>query len=205
MTKEITINSQKNIKFCEDTIQMVVKANLAYIITAKRLAEIFDKRLYLPKWESFDEFTMECLKESKGKVSTLMNIYKKFVIEGEISEAQVSEVGWTILGKALPLVKTKDDAEHWLEQAKEQTPSNFTRMIKEAKTGKDMTQCEHKDTFMLKICNDCKDRWEIFDVAGIDAIKLQQAIEDGCGIEITYGEAQQVLKQLVDVAYETKE
>lgn len=203
MTKALT-NQADNIKYCEDTIKMVVQANLAYIITAKRLAEIAEKRLYMPKWESFDEFTMECLKESKGKVNTLMNIYRKFVVQGEIPEKEVSEVGWTILGKALPLIHDKKDAEHWLEQAKEQTPSNFNRMIKEAKTGKDMTSCEHRDTYMLKVCNDCHDKWEIHDVAAITELDVYQALEQN-GIEITIGEAKKVFEALTKKAYETAE
>lgn len=200
MTREIT-NPEENIKFCEDTIQMVVKANLAYIITAKRLSEIAEKRLYLPKWESFDEFAMECLKESKGKVNTLLNIYRKFVVQGELPEADVSEVGWTILGKALPLVHSKEDAQHWLEQAKEQTPSNFNRMVKEAKTGKSMTECEHKDTYLLQVCNDCKDKWEVHDIAGFKVEDLQWAIEYETGQEVTYSEAERIFKLLAEHAY----
>lgn len=203
MTKALT-NQADNIKYCEDTIKMVVQANLAYIITAKRLAEIAEKRLYMPKWESFDEFTMECLKESKGKVNTLMNIYRKFVIQGELPEEKVSEVGWTILGKALPLIHSKDDAEHWLEQAKEQTPSNFTRMVKEAKTGKSMTTCKHENTYTLKVCEDCKDKWEVYDIAAITELDVYQALEEN-GIEITITEAKKVFETLTKKAYETAE
>lgn len=200
MTREIT-NPQENLKFCEDTIKMVVQANLAYIITAKRLEEIASKRLYLPRWESFDDFAMECLKESKGKVNTLLNIYRKFVIQGEMKEVEVSEVGWTILGKALPLIHSKEDAHHWLEQAKEQTPSNFNRMVKEAKTGKDMTTCEHKDKYMLEVCNDCKDNWEIHDIAAFKVEDLQWAIEYETGQEVTYSEAEKIFKLLTKKAY----
>lgn len=204
MTKALTTQEQ-NIKFCEDTIEMVTKANLAYIITAKRLADIAEQRLYLPKWESFDEFAMECMKESKGKINTLINIYRKFVLEGEIKEETVSEVGWTILGKALPLVKDKDDATHWFEAARDQRPSDFNRMVKEAKTGKSMTTCEHKDTYQLQVCNHCKDKWQIFDVAGITELDVYYAVEYALGQEITIGEAKTLFEALVSKAYETQE
>lgn len=92
MSTEI-MNPKQNLKFCEDTIKMVVQVNIGYVVVAKRLAEIAERRLYAPQWESFDEFTMECIKESKGKVNTLMNIYRKFVKEGEIAEDEVGSVG----------------------------------------------------------------------------------------------------------------
>jgi len=203
MSKAI-IKKEDNIQYCEDTIKMVVQANLAYIITAKRLSQIAEERLYMPKWDSFDEFAMDCMKESKGKINTLMNIYRKFVIQGEMKEEKVSKVGWTVLGKALPLIHSKEDARHWLQSAEDQMPSDYNRMIKEAKTGKDMTACEHKDTYKLEVCNDCKDKWEVFDVASITELDIYHATEKA-GLEITIGEAQTIFKALVTKAYETEE
>ena len=203
MSNEV-MDPKANLQFCEDTIKMVVQVNIGYVVVAKRLAEIAERRLYAPRWESFDEFTMECIKESKGKVNTLMNIYRKFVVQGEIAEDEVGSVGWTILGKALPLIHDKKDAEYWLEQAQEQTPSNFNRMIKEHKTGKDMTKCQHDDTYMLRVCNTCKDKWEVHDITTFAEMNLYEAMEEA-GIDCTFNDAKEVFKKLAEKAYEAGE
>lgn len=199
------INANENIKFCEDTMKMMVQANIAYIITAKRLAEIAEKRLYLPKWESFDEFTMECIKESKGKTNELMNIYRKYVVMGEIPEETVGEVPWTVLRQTLPLVKTKNDAEYWLEQATTLTPSDFKKTMQESKSGKKMSECKHEKKYFLEICENCKQSHEVYDIAAFNETDLQAAIEEGAGIEVTYGEAQSIFKALARQSYARSE
>lgn len=204
MTKEIT-NPIKNSQYCDETISLLAKAQVAYLVLAQRLHEIKNKKLYLPRWETFQDFCMEMNELSTSQVSRLIGIHEKFTLQAGVTDEELSEAGWTKVAMTLPIVNTKDEAIHWLEKAKTLTRSDLAREIKEFKTGKNMADCEHEKTYLVRICEECGDKRAEYDIATINPIGLQAALEEVLGQEVTYSEAERVFKAMADKAYETGE
>lgn len=194
-------NPQANLKFCQETVAIAIKSNLGMLTVAKRLAEIRDKRLYEPNWSSFDEFTMDAIKYSKGTVSEIINIHKKYVESG-IPEDRVATIPWSVLARTLPLVKTKNDAEYWIDVLETSMPSHARQMIKDAKTGVDSIVCDHKNMIRLAKCEHCGYTHQVFDdlMKGKEneyAVRLQEAMDRTQGIEITYREALAIINDIL--------
>lgn len=203
MKGEIT-NPIQNSTYCDETINLLAQAQVAYLVLAKRLHEIKTRKLYLPRWETFQDFCMEMNELSTSQVSRLIGIREKFMLNAGIGEDELSQAGWTKVAMTLPLVNTKDEAIHWLEKAKTLTRSDLAREIKEFKTGKNMAECEHEKTYLVRICEECGDKRAEYDIATINTILLQEALEE-VGQEMTYSEVERVLKIMAEKAYETGE
>lgn len=199
MSKQI-INQEENVKFCEETIKMFAQAQFMFIVLGKRLQDIRDNHRYAPQYGSFREFCLEMNEMSISQISRLIGIHEKFVLGAGIDEQELGEAGWTKLAMTLPFVRTNDEAQYWAGQAKEQTKSGLSKMIKELKTGVDMAKCQHKDTYLLKVCNICHDRWEEHDLTLINAKDIQTVLVR-MGIDCDDEEASKILKELVKLSH----
>lgn len=152
---------EQKLNFCEETIGMNVNLSMGYILLAKRLHAIRAEKLYEPQWSSFMEFAMEMKDIAYTKVSRLCSVYQKYVIDLQIPEEEVAKVGWTILDRARRVIKTREEAMQFIESPL--TRSDLEKEITEKETGKDMTQCKHEDTYLVRVCRECKDKWEEFE------------------------------------------
>lgn len=196
-------NAQENALFCEDTIKMLTKTQVAYLVLAKRLEEIKVKKLYLPKWQSFQEFCMEMNELSTTQVSRLLSIREKFIKLGGIEEEKLGEAGWTKLAMTLPYVKTADEASHWFERAKTLTRTDLQREIKELQTGKSMATCDHEKSYLVSICEDCGDKRRVYDIAILEPQAVKKAIETYLGIEVGDYQLGKIVEDITVNAYET--
>lgn len=138
---------------------------------------------------------------SISQVSRLIGIHEKFVLNAGIDEEELGKAGWTKLAMTLPLVRTKDEAEYWADQAKTLTKTDLSRAIKEQQTGVDMAKCIHEDTYLLRICKDCHVKFEEHDVSLINADDIQTVLVRK-GIDCSDEEAKEILEALVKASHE---
>lgn len=163
MTKAPT--EKKNHDYCNDTIAIKRDGERLFLEMGERLYNIRKQELFKPFWSSFFEYELE-FKWSPGTANKLINIYKVFIVQAKIEPERLAAAGgWTILAETLPVVKTPEDAEHWLEQATELTRDDLRTSVKEAKSGLSKEDaCQHPpaDTYYLKICGCCGSKEQIY-------------------------------------------
>lgn len=153
---------QEKLLFCDDTIALHSGLTKGYIVLAKRLHTIRHERLYEPQWSSFMEFCMEMKDITFSQVSRLVGIYQRYVLDFKIPEEKVASVGWSILARTLPILKTKEQALEFVGSPLSR--SDMEKHIKEVKSGVDMTKCPHEiDYYILKVCRVCGDRIKLED------------------------------------------
>jgi len=147
---------KKNYDFCMETIALKSAIEGSFLELGKRLFTIREKEMYLPSYETFEEFSLE-LKMSRATVSKLVNIYQLFVLKFGIPETRLLQAGgWSNVAELLPVVNTKAQAIKWLEKAEALTRADLRIALTTKKTGIDPADCEHdKDFFVLKICRTC--------------------------------------------------
>ncbi len=160
----------KNHNYCLDTLKAKADIERGFLVVGERLYTIRKGELFKPHWESFYEFELE-FKWSPGTANKLINIYKKFVLEHKISPDRLVEAGgWSALAEVLPVVKTKKDAEHWLDQAKELTRDDLRKEVSESRNGvSKQDACQHPDddVYYLRICRNCGLKEEVYPEDGV--------------------------------------
>ena len=155
----MSLEESKNYDYCKKAIALKGNIEVQFLGLGKMLHEIKEKRMYEAGWESWDEYEME-FKLAPSTLSKLMKVYQRFVVEFEIPPREIADVGgWTLVSDILPVVKSKQDAVKWLKVAENSTRSDLKKTLKEAKTGVDMNNCSHKNTYTVEICRDCGERW----------------------------------------------
>lgn len=157
-------SDEKNYQFCQSTIENMNRIESDFMARAADLYQIRALRMFLPSWDSFEEFCME-LKGIKYKsVMKLIGIHEKFVLSYKISPARISKAGgWTTVAEVLPVVKDKKDAEKWLNLAENQSREHLRQTVKERKTGVDMTKCKHKNSYIIRVCPDCGSKERVYE------------------------------------------
>lgn len=148
------------IDFCEHTIVFKHYIETQYLEFAAQLKNIRDDKLYAGRWESFEDFLADpTMAMDKGTASKMISIHERFVLEYKIPTQKIAQVGgWSKVAEILPVIKDKKSAIKWLEQAASLSQSDLRKEIKEEKTGIKMSECEHKDFYLVKICRKCGDR-----------------------------------------------
>lgn len=157
MTKEI---EKTNHAFCKETLHLKQHLEGTFIELGKRLMDIRDNQLYTPFWSSFDEFLME-MKLSKGTASKLISIYQVFVLQYKIKPARLAAAGWSSLSEVLKVVKTKADAEKWVDTAGELHLRDLRDEVREKVTGVTERSCKHPNKYTIEICPDCPFRHRV--------------------------------------------
>ena len=151
---------------CQKAIDLKGNIEGQYLELAKTLYEIHEASP-----QTLGEIGME-LGMSAMTVSKFVRIHKVFVLEGRVTSTLLSKVGWSVLAEALPSTRTprqadrdapRFDANAVVGSLVGLTQQDARRTILEARTGVDMTKCEHPEAYTLRICPDCKDRWKVYD------------------------------------------
>lgn len=151
----------RNFAYCEDTKKLKEHLESSFLELGERLLIIRDGRLYEPQHTSFTEYVWE-LKMSEGTASKLINIFKRFVLEYGIDRQRLIDAGgWSNLAVVLPVIKSKRDAEYWLERYEVNSRPDVEKEVKELRTGLSQAECKHLDYYELRICNDCGMREKI--------------------------------------------
>ena len=144
------------LKYCDETIAFTKTIEASFLELGRRLKVIRDERLYEVSWEDFASYLMEFRNLSESSASKLINLYEVYVLRYAFPVKRIADVGgWSLLAEALPVIKDKQSAEHWLTQATLLTRTDLRREIKEAKTGKEMRKCDHKKRYVFSYCPTC--------------------------------------------------
>lgn len=126
------------------------------------LKNIRDNGLYEGRWDNFEDFLQDPqMSLDKGTASKMITIYEKFVLEYKMSPARIANAGgWSKIAEVLPAVKDKKSAEDWIDKCSSLSKSDLRKEVREEKTGIKMSDCLHKDFYLVKICRKCGDKIE---------------------------------------------
>lgn len=161
MNQSLSETQQHN--FCLKLIEAKNEIELRFLEMGKCLKEIYENRYYEAGWTCWDEYIMD-LKISNGTALRLINIYKVFILRYNFTPAQLAKAGWTAIAELLPQIKEntpQSEAKDWVEQSIVLSRKDLRRAIFERKTGIDTATCLHEDTYTIKICRKCGERWRI--------------------------------------------
>ncbi len=159
-TKELT----KNLDYCTKALEFEKQISTQFITLGEYLYNIRNQNLFLPQWNSFNEYCMEFKSLSQASISKLVNIYGKLIVDYEIPIEKVAALGgWSNIAEALPVINSKEDAEEWVEKAGVLSRVDLRNEITEKRTGMDMRNCEHSDWYEIRVCRTCHDKRRIAD------------------------------------------
>lgn len=157
-------SEEKRHGFCLKAIELKKDIESRFLELGGFLHEIKENRDYEAGWSSWEEYTME-LKMSKATISKLIRIYQIFILKFKFSPAKLANLGgWSVVAEMLPQIKEntpRSDVQDWLGEMVDLPRSDVRRAIIERKTGVSMNDCKHEDTYTIKICRDCGDRWKL--------------------------------------------
>lgn len=141
---------------CEQAENLKKNIEVTFLALGEKLKVIRETNAWEGRYEDFNDFTDNGLKMNKGTVSKLIQIFETFVERYKFPRETLAEASWTNLYTVIPLIENKQDAETWVDRASTLTRTDLGRFIKEKKTGKDMTTCDHdyEEIVMLK-CKEC--------------------------------------------------
>jgi hypothetical protein len=155
------MNEITGYNFCTDTLKLKKTSESSFLELGARLRAIRDGHLYEPQWTSFPEYLSE-MDVSESQASKLINIYKVFIVEGKFPVEKVLQAkGHAVLAEYLPYIKTQEDREWALENATLLSSQDSRKLLKEKKTGVDMSECKHEDYYIIKVCRTCGDKESI--------------------------------------------
>ena len=163
MKNEIVKEEHKH-GICIAAIEMKNSIEGRFLKLGQMLYLIKTQRLHEAGWDSWEDFEME-LKLPASTVSRLIRLYEIFELRFKIAPAQIAKAGgWTVVAEFLPDISEdtkRGEVEGWMDEAALMPRTDLRRTIVERRKGTDMTKCSHKDTYQLKVCRDCGDRWKI--------------------------------------------
>lgn len=156
------MNELKNLDFCNKTIQFKKDIEKNFLLLGEHLKSIRDAQLYKPQWENFMVYCEE-LDMSESTASKLINIYEVFVLTLGIPTAELTSTkGWSSLAEALPLVKSKEEADRILHLRETLTAKDFRDTIRAEKRGTSLDTCDHADSYLVRVCRTCGGRHQEF-------------------------------------------
>jgi len=156
------LTETKRHQICEKAIELKKDIEFRFIELGALLYQIREERHYEAGWSSWEEYAME-LKMRTSTISRLISIYEEFVLRFKIPHAELASAGgWSVLAEILPDINettTKQEITSWLGEASQLARPDLRRAITERRRGVDMAKCAHKDTYTIKICRTCGEKW----------------------------------------------
>lgn len=154
---------QSNFDFCQQTIALKQTIETSFLSLGERLSQIRDDKKYVGQFETFELFLEEA-KISPATASKLINIYQKFYIQWEFKAQELVDAGgWSVVATLLPVCRSREEAQGWLETAQIKSRGDLERDLKESRTGIDMSKCQHQDHYVVKVCRTCGDRFKSYE------------------------------------------
>lgn len=145
----------QNLDYCNQTIYLKKNIEKNFLVLGENLKNIRDARLYYPQWEDFETYCWE-LDLSEPTASKLINIYEIFVLAcGITSDRLASSKGWSSLAEALPLIKSKEDAERYLHLRDTLRAKDYRDTIRAEKKGQPIELCSHSNSILIRWCKTC--------------------------------------------------
>lgn len=153
----------QKLDYCNETTKLKQTIETSFLTLGERLKRIRDERLYEGQWGTFEMYLMDA-KISPATASKLINIYQKFFIEWQIKADKLVEAGgWSVVATLLPFCRTKEQAEEWMDKAFVLSRPDLEKEITEFRTGKDMSKCEHEDSYVIRVCRSCHFRERVYE------------------------------------------
>ncbi len=144
--------------YCEKALELKQEIEGHFLLLGEYLHQIKENRLYEPQWTSFEEFVFE-MKMSTNTANKLIQVHKTFILSYGFTSNEIKNAGgFSLLVDVLPMVTSRKSAEKWLLSASTLTRSDLRKEITEAKTGIQMKDCEHAETYTVTICKHCGER-----------------------------------------------
>ena len=150
MTKLIDANYE----YLNQTIELVKGIEEGFLSLGERLKKIRDQQMYLPSYESFYDFLVEC-RMTESKASKVISVFETYIEKYNLPTADVAEVGWSILYEAIKVVKTKDDAKNLLHELKHRQEKDARDHVRQLRSGVDQDKCSHEDSYIIRCCRTC--------------------------------------------------
>lgn len=154
-----------NFDYCQETLQLKNGLELSYLDLAQRLHKIQLNKMYLPNFDTFDDFLDE-IKVSRATASKMINIWLTFVVKYRIDTRRLADAGgWSVVAEILPYATSKTAAVDWLVKAKVNRRRDLRKLLTEEKTGIIMSTCKHVTTVTItfKRCEDCGETFRVYD------------------------------------------
>jgi hypothetical protein len=151
----------QNLDYCNEALKIEYNLRKGFLVLAEYLYTIRKDELHKPQWETFYEYCLEFKELSPSKISKLISVYEKFIIEFGFPRGNIQGVGWTQLYAIISRCNTKKGALEWLELAKTLTRNDLNRSLIEEKTGVDMSKCKHQDSYIIRICRTCGNKEQV--------------------------------------------
>lgn len=149
----------KNHEFLEGTKDLKNDIEKRFLLLGKRLKKIRDEQLYVPEYEKFYEWLEGEMKMSESTASRLITVYTVFIEKYEMDMEVVSQIGWSDAYALSKSVKTKEEAEEWLEKGALLTSSDLRKELVEFRRGK---PCDHTwEKIPYEQCTGCGERRRI--------------------------------------------
>jgi len=152
---------QKINDYLKETLLIKKRMESGFLELAGRLQKIRDERLYESGgYQSFAEFCWE-MKMAESTASRLISVYQRYCVELGMDKEKLSLVGWSSLYTLLPLAVDKKKTENLVEEAQNLRREDVNKMVKDNVSPK--SNCQHADTYLLRICRDCGERIRVYD------------------------------------------
>ena len=149
-----------NLKYCNDALSLRESIENDFLSLGEYLYNIKEHNLFEPQWSSFVEFCFE-LRMSQSSINKLIQLHKTFILDYQLPKAEITRAGASNLFDVLSSINNKKDAQKWLTKATLLTRQDLRKELTEHKTGIDMRNCKHKDTYHIEVCRDCGERKQI--------------------------------------------
>lgn len=186
-------------EYLEETAQLAKQSEIGKLALAQRFYEIRSKKIFRQGYTTMREYAEE-IKIDNTVISRLANIHEKLVLTLGITIEEIGKVGWSKIALALPIINTRDEADHWMNLAGLLSKQDFRKEVAEARSGKLMADCKHEKAYLVRHCPECNDKWREYDVSIIRNETLAESLKE-VGIEATEKQVEQILKSLVAKAY----
>ena len=156
------MNEIKAYEYCEETIKFKSAIENSYLGLCARLHKIKEERLYEASYTSWTLF-LEELKIDRATAERMVKIYDIFILKYGISPAKIEGAGgWSVVAELIPISNSQKEAEEALEYATGALRKDVRIYVHAKRFGKEKEgMCTHKDTYVVEICRDCGDRWEV--------------------------------------------
>jgi len=161
MKNELTSQEEAK-KFIDETVRLWHGIQRAYFHEGTRFKQIRDERIWEQAgYSSFDALLDEEFKTSESRVSQLIGICDLF---SNVPQQKLIEAGgWSNLAEIVPLVRKGEDAEKWVDLVILHTRENLRALKAEQQTGVKEEECDHHDSFIIRVCRTCGQKFRIYE------------------------------------------
>ena len=90
----------------------------------------------------------------------MITIYKTFCQAFGYPIDDLKDIGYTKLYLIRDVSETKELADHWIGEARVLNRDDLKKRVLEFTKGVDQMTCEHPDTYLVRCCRACGEKWE---------------------------------------------